>query len=123
VIRIVAVGDDGQGDLVGRLDPGTDSPKVAHQIETPGSPDPIMRRPGADREEKPVTPRGDMVRKKKQEKLDLTNPNQRSLLERKASRSRLSRQPTNHEMSSLLSASIASLFKFWFRDICEPLPA
>jgi hypothetical protein len=38
-----------------------------------------MRRPGADREEKPVTPRGDMVRKKKQEKLDLTNPNQRSL--------------------------------------------
>lgn len=76
MIRIVAVGDDGQGDLVGRLDPGTDSPKVAHQIETPRSPDPIMRRPGADREEKPVTPRGDMVRKKKQEKLDLTNPNQ-----------------------------------------------
>nr|WP_246501451.1 hypothetical protein [Mesorhizobium caraganae] len=29
-----------------------DRPKVAQQIETPRSPDPIMRRPGADREEK-----------------------------------------------------------------------
>lgn len=32
-----------------------DSPRVAQQIETPRSPDPIMRRPGADREEKRVT--------------------------------------------------------------------
>jgi hypothetical protein len=31
------------------------APKVAGQIETPRPPDPIMRRPCADREEKRVT--------------------------------------------------------------------
>jgi len=40
-----------------------------------------MRRPGADREEKRVTRGATWSGKKKQEKLDLTNPNQRSLLE------------------------------------------
>ena len=39
-----------------------------------------MRRPGADREEKRVTRGATWSGKKKQEKLDLTNPNQRSLL-------------------------------------------
>jgi hypothetical protein len=34
---------------------GAASPKVAKQIETPRLPDPIMRRPRADREEKRVT--------------------------------------------------------------------
>lgn len=34
---------------------GTDSPNVAHQIETTRSPDPILRRPSADREEERVT--------------------------------------------------------------------
>ena len=56
-----------------------DSPKVAQQIETLRSPDPIMRRPGADREEKRVT-HGATSSGERQEKLDLTDPNQRSLL-------------------------------------------
>jgi len=52
-------------------------PKVAGQIETPRPPDPIMRRPCADREEKRVT-RGNDMRRERQ--LDLNNPNQRRLL-------------------------------------------
>jgi len=49
-------GDDGRGDLVESLEPeGSNAPKVAGQIETPRPPDPIMRRPRADREEKRVT--------------------------------------------------------------------
>jgi hypothetical protein len=70
----------GKANLVGRLDPGAGSPKVAHQIETPRSPDPIMRRLSADREEKRVTRGTIRSGRKKQETLDLTNPNQRSLL-------------------------------------------
>jgi hypothetical protein len=34
---------------------GSDAPKVVKQIETSRLPDPIMRRPRADREEKQVT--------------------------------------------------------------------
>ena len=49
-------GDDGRGDLVESPEPeGSNAPKVAGQIETPRPPDPIMRRPRADREEKRVT--------------------------------------------------------------------
>lgn len=55
--------------------------KVVQQIETPRSPDPIMRRLRADREEKRVT-RGATRSGKGQEKLDLTDPNQKTLLGR-----------------------------------------
>jgi transposase len=48
-------GDDGRGDLVESPEPeGSKAPKVAGQIEAPRPPDPIMRRPRADREEKRV---------------------------------------------------------------------
>jgi hypothetical protein len=51
------------------------------QIGTPRSPDPIVRRPHADREEKRETHgREDSRRMEKNtEQLDPTNPNQRSL--------------------------------------------
>jgi hypothetical protein len=49
------------------------------QIETSRLPDPIMRRPCADREEKRVT-RGSAHPARKQEQLDLDGPNQRGLL-------------------------------------------
>src|SRR5215213_8864327 len=48
--------------------------QVAGQIETPRPPDPIMRRPRADREEKRVT-YGNGLRR--EEQLDSNNPNQR----------------------------------------------
>ena len=49
-------GDDGRGDLAESPEPvGSNAPKVAGQIETPRPPDPIMRRPCANREEKQVT--------------------------------------------------------------------
>jgi hypothetical protein len=50
-------GDDGRGDLVESPEPacGRLACKVVKQIEMPGPPDPIMRRPRADREEKRVT--------------------------------------------------------------------
>jgi hypothetical protein len=55
--------------------------KVVKQIGTPCLPDPIMRRPCADREEKRVTRRSDTIRTQSdQEQLDLHNPNQRRLL-------------------------------------------
>ena len=55
--------------------------KVVKQIETPRSPDPIMRRPCADREEKRVTRGSDIIRtRRQQEQLDLNDPNQRGLL-------------------------------------------
>ena len=58
--------------------------KVVEQIETPRSPDPIMRRPCADREEKRVTRGSDMIRNEdEQEQLDLNDPNQRGLLDRR----------------------------------------
>jgi hypothetical protein len=52
--------------------------KVVEQIETPRSPDPIMRRPCADREEK-RGPTGSTYPARKQEQLDLNDPNQRGL--------------------------------------------
>ena len=54
--------------------------KVVKQIETPRSPDPIMRRPRADREEK-RGPAGttDSETMTDQEQLDLNDPNQRGL--------------------------------------------
>jgi hypothetical protein len=73
-------GDDGRGDLVESLEPeGSNAPKVAGQIETPRPPDPIMRRPRADREEKRVTHGRDM---RNEDRLDPCNPNQRRLLAR-----------------------------------------
>lgn len=50
--------------------------KVVQQIETPRSPDPIMRRLRADREEKRVTRGGDMIRKedRKEDRKSLTSP-------------------------------------------------
>ena len=64
VIRIVPVGTMGKaislrGQILGH------TPKVVRQIETPRSPDPIMRRPSADREEKRVTRGSDMIRTRK----------------------------------------------------------
>ena len=59
--------------------------KVVKQIETPRSPDPIMRRPRADREEK-RGPAGttdsetDSETMTDQEQIDLNDPNQRGLL-------------------------------------------
>ena len=71
-------GDDGRGDLAESLEPeGSDAPKVA-QIETPRPPDPIVRRPRADREEKRVT---HGIGSGYEEQLDPDNPNQRSFLE------------------------------------------
>ena len=65
----------GRGDLAECPEPeGSNAPKVARQIETPRPPDPIMRRPCADREEKRVT-HGNGSRREKQ--LDPNNPNQR----------------------------------------------
>ena len=57
--------------------------KVVRQIETSCSPDPIMRRPCADREEK-RGPAGatDPERMTDQQQLDRNHPNQRRLLER-----------------------------------------
>src|SRR5271170_2823667 len=71
-------GDDGRGDLAECPEPeGCDARKVAGQIETPRPPDPIMRRPRADREEKRVT-HGNGLRR--EEQLDPYNPNQRGHL-------------------------------------------
>ena len=70
-------GDDGRGDPVESPEPeGSNATQVVGQIETPRPPDPIMRRPRADREEKRVT-YGNGLRREKQ--LDPNNPNQRRL--------------------------------------------
>ena len=55
--------------------------QVVKQIQTPRSPDPIMRRPRADREEKRETHGRDDSRpkEKSKEQLDPINPNQRGL--------------------------------------------
>jgi hypothetical protein len=72
-------GDDGRGDLAECPEPkGCDARKVAGQIETPRPPDPIMRRPCADREEKRVTHGNGKWR---EEQLDPHNPNQRRHLD------------------------------------------
>jgi len=68
-------GDDGRGDLAECPEPeGSNARKVAGQIGTPRPPDPIMRRPRADREEKRVTHGNG---KRREEQLDPHNPNQR----------------------------------------------
>jgi hypothetical protein len=70
-------GDDGRGDLGESPEPeGKGAPKVAGQIETPRPPDPIMRRPCVNREEKRVA-HGKGRRPEKQ--LDPDSPNQRGL--------------------------------------------
>ena len=72
-------GDDGRGDLVESPEPeGSNAPKVAGQIETPRLPDPIMRRPSVDREEKRVTYGNGLQR---EDQLDPRHPNQRGLLD------------------------------------------
>lgn len=55
--------------------------KVVKQIETPRPPDPNMRRPSVDREEKRVTHGGENSRRNTNEQLDRNNPNQRGLSE------------------------------------------
>jgi hypothetical protein len=50
------------------------APKVAGQIETPRPPDPIMRRPCADREEKRGTCGRDTRQKSKRKSLTSTAP-------------------------------------------------
>ena len=52
---------------------GSNAPKVAGQIETPRPPDPIMRRPCADCEEKRVI-HGRDIRQEEEEQLDSRNP-------------------------------------------------
>jgi hypothetical protein len=72
-------GDDERGDLVESPElKGSNARKVAKQIETPRSPDPIVRRPCTDREEKRVT-LGNGLRR--EEQLDPHTPNQRGLSE------------------------------------------
>ncbi|HEY9536863.1 MAG TPA: hypothetical protein VIS03_04650 [Kiloniellaceae bacterium] len=79
--RIVPVGTTGQATSLRVQSLRALARKVVKQIEAPRSPDPIMRRPCADCEEKRVTygddePDDDAD----QEQLDLDNPNQRGLL-------------------------------------------
>src|SRR3546814_6302777 len=80
VNRIVPVGTTGQATSLRVQSLRALARKVVKQIEAPRSPDPIMRRPCADCEEKRVTygddePDDDAD----QEQLDLDNPNQRGL--------------------------------------------
>ena len=53
--RIVPAGTRGKAISLSVPNRRVQTRKVVKQIETPCSPDPIMRRPGADREEKRVT--------------------------------------------------------------------
>ncbi len=78
--RIVPVGTMGEAISLRVQSLRASARKVVGQIETPCSPDPIMRRPCADREEKRVTRGSDMIRTRTdQEQLDLPDPNQRRL--------------------------------------------
>ena len=80
--RIVPVGTMGEAISLRVQSLRVQARKVVNQIETPCSPDPIMRRPCADREEKRVTRGSDQSgMRTDQEQLDLTNPNQRGLSE------------------------------------------
>jgi len=83
VNRIVPVGTMGKTISLRVQSLRAKARKVVKQIGTPCLPDPIMRRPCADREEKRVTHRSDTIRTQSdQEQLDLHNPNQRRLLAR-----------------------------------------
>ena len=57
--QIVPVGTMGQATSLRAQSLRAPARKVVRQIEAPCSPDPIMRRPRADREEKRVTLGGD----------------------------------------------------------------
>ena len=78
VNRIVPVGTMGEAISLRVPNLPAKARKVVKQIETPRSPDPIMRRPCADREEK-RGPAGatDPETMTDQEQLDLNDPNQR----------------------------------------------
>ena len=76
--RIVPVGTMGEAISLRVPNLRAKARKVVKQIETPRPPDPIMRRPCADREEKRVTRGSDRIRTRaEQEQLDLNDPNQR----------------------------------------------
>ena len=77
VTQIVPVGTMGKVISLRVLSLWSQARKVVKQIETPRPPDPIMRRPCADREEKRVT-RGSET-ERPTEQLDLNDPNQRGL--------------------------------------------
>jgi len=80
---IVPVGTMGKAISLRVKNPPAQASKVVKQIETPRSSNPIMRRPGADREEKRVTRGGDTDKTigTDQKQLDHSNPNQRRLLD------------------------------------------
>ena len=75
--RIVPVGTMGEAISLRVPNLRAKARKVVKQIETPRPPDPILRRPCADREEKRVTRGSDRSGPRDQEQLDLTDPNQR----------------------------------------------
>ena len=79
MIQIVPVGTIGEAISSRVQSLSVQAGKVVKQIETPRLPDPIMRRPRADREEKRVT-RGNETSKKldsNRRRLDCNDPNQR----------------------------------------------
>jgi hypothetical protein len=79
--RIVPVGTKGNAISL-RVSSEENACKIVKQIETPRLTDPVMLRPGADREEKRVTHANETKRKKGSTgQLDF-DPNQKSLLER-----------------------------------------
>ena len=80
--RIVPVGTIGKAISLRVQSLQVNSFKVVKQIETPRLPDPIMRRPRADREEKRVTHANETTStgSSEQEQLDCNHPNQRRLL-------------------------------------------
>jgi len=82
VSRIVPVGTIGKAISLRVQSLQVNSFKVVKQIETPRLPDPIMRRPRADREEKRVTHANETTStgSSEQEQLDCNHPNQRRLL-------------------------------------------
>ena len=79
--RIVPVGTMGEAISLRVPNRSASADQVVKQIETPRSPDPIMRRPRADREEKRVTRGSDTPGPGNidGEIACLTNPNQRGL--------------------------------------------
>jgi len=81
VSRIVPVGTIGKAISLRVQSLQVNSFKVVKQIETPRLPDPIMRRPRADREEKRVTHANETTStgSSEQEQLDCNHPNQRRL--------------------------------------------
>ena len=87
---IVPVGTMGKAISLRVKNPPAQASKVVKQIETPRSSNPIMRRPGADREEKRVTRGGDTDKTigTDQKQLDHSNPNQRRLSDRRSMRQR-----------------------------------